>query len=141
MSAREQLWIPDRAEGEFRADEVDLFRFSAATWNAHRIHYDRAQAEADGLPGLVVQSQMHGAWFAQVARSVAGPSARLRTLTWANRKAVIAGETVQVIGTVTAVDEVDGAQDVGITLTELNADGDTCGEGRATLRVTAEDAP
>lgn len=140
MSSRQELWTPGQVVREFRADEIDLFRFSAVTWNAHRIHYDRAQAEADGLPGVVVQSQMHGAWFAQVARSVAGPSARLRTLSWANRKTVSAGETVRVIGTVTEVETVDGAQDVGLTLTEVNADGDACGEGRATVRVRVEDA-
>jgi hydroxyacyl-ACP dehydratase HTD2-like protein with hotdog domain len=138
MSADAKLWTPERVVREFRADEIDLFRFSAVTWNAHRIHYDRAQAEADGLPGVVVQAQMHGAWFAQVARSVAGPSARLRAVSWANRKAVTAGETVSVIGTVTEVETVDGGRDVGVTLTEVNADGDNCGEGHATVRVRDE---
>ena len=35
---------------------VDLFRFSAATFNSHRIHYDRLYArEIEGYPDLVVQ--------------------------------------------------------------------------------------
>ncbi len=34
---------------------VDLFRFSAATYNSHRIHYDRSYArETEGYPDLVV---------------------------------------------------------------------------------------
>ncbi|MGA3216281.1 MAG: acyl-CoA dehydrogenase [Acidimicrobiales bacterium] len=33
---------------------VMLFRFSAATWNSHRIHYDRPFAIEEGYPGLLV---------------------------------------------------------------------------------------
>ena len=37
-------------------DEVQLFRFSALTFNAHRIHYDRDYTtRVEGYPGLVVQ--------------------------------------------------------------------------------------
>lgn len=36
-------------------DAVSLFRFSAVTFNPHRIHYDRGYAmEVEGYPGLVV---------------------------------------------------------------------------------------
>jgi 3-methylfumaryl-CoA hydratase len=38
-----------------RPGAVDLFRFSALTFNSHRIHYDRAWAmDVEGYPGLVV---------------------------------------------------------------------------------------
>ena len=38
---------------------VRLFRYSAATWNAHRIHYDRAYAaDVERYPGLVVHGPM-----------------------------------------------------------------------------------
>ena len=40
-------------------DPVLLFRFSALTYNAHRIHYDRAFAEGEeGYPGLVVHGPL-----------------------------------------------------------------------------------
>jgi 3-methylfumaryl-CoA hydratase len=40
-------------------DEVLLFRYSALTFNGHRIHYDRAYAtEAEGYPGLVVHGPL-----------------------------------------------------------------------------------
>ncbi len=40
----------------FRPDAVALFRFSALTFNAHRIHYDRDYATGvEGYRGLVVQ--------------------------------------------------------------------------------------
>jgi 3-methylfumaryl-CoA hydratase len=44
------------------ADVVSLFRFSALTFNPHRIHYDRGYAmETEGYPGLVV----HGPYSQQ----------------------------------------------------------------------------
>jgi 3-methylfumaryl-CoA hydratase len=42
-----------------RPDDVLLFRYSALTFNAHRIHYDRRYAtETDGYPGLVVHGPL-----------------------------------------------------------------------------------
>lgn len=35
-----------------------LFRYSAATFNSHRIHYDRDYALAEGYPGLVLQGPL-----------------------------------------------------------------------------------
>jgi hydroxyacyl-ACP dehydratase HTD2-like protein with hotdog domain len=133
MTAAPELWTPGTVvtPREFTAGEIDLFRFSAATWNAHRIHYDRAQAEADGLQGLPVQAHLHGAWLAQVARSIGGSSARLRTISWSNRAAVYAGEQVQVSGT---VESIQGPL-VGLSLAETKADGSRAVEGSATVEL------
>lgn len=44
---------------DFLPSETLLFRFSALTFNAHRIHYDRRYArDAEGYPGLVVQGPL-----------------------------------------------------------------------------------
>lgn len=44
---------------EVRPSEALLFRFSALTFNAHRIHYDRRYAESvEGYPGLVVHGPL-----------------------------------------------------------------------------------
>jgi hydroxyacyl-ACP dehydratase HTD2-like protein with hotdog domain len=43
----------------FIADEVTLFRFSALTFNGHRIHYDHRYAtEVERYPGLVVHGPL-----------------------------------------------------------------------------------
>lgn len=43
----DEMWTPST---------IDLFRFSAATFNAHRIHFDLAYArDVEGYPALVVQ--------------------------------------------------------------------------------------
>jgi 3-methylfumaryl-CoA hydratase len=47
-----------------------LFRFSALTYNAHRIHYDRDYARTcEGYPGLVVHGPLQAMAMAMVARS------------------------------------------------------------------------
>jgi 3-methylfumaryl-CoA hydratase len=45
-----------------------LFRFSALTYNAHRIHYDRDYARAEGYPGLVVHGPLQALLMAGLAR-------------------------------------------------------------------------
>lgn len=46
-----------------------LFRFSALTFNAHRIHYDRPYATGvEGYPGLVVHGPLTAALLLQVVR-------------------------------------------------------------------------
>ena len=49
----DQVWVPS---------SIELFRFSAATFNSHRIHYDLDYAiNAEGYPGLVVQGPLTAA--------------------------------------------------------------------------------
>ena len=55
--------VPAPAEAawsrEIRPDPVLLFRYSALTFNGHRIHYDRSYVtETEGYPGLVVHGPL-----------------------------------------------------------------------------------
>ena len=60
----------------WQPDEVNLFRFSAATFNGHRIHYDRTYArEVEGYPALIVHGPFTAAKLAQLS-SRAGPLGR-----------------------------------------------------------------
>jgi 3-methylfumaryl-CoA hydratase len=47
---------------------VLLFRFSALTYNAHRIHYDRDYARGEGYPDLVVHGPLQALLMAELAR-------------------------------------------------------------------------
>lgn len=59
--------------GQLRFDPVLLFRFSAVTWNAHRIHYDRTYAtEIEGYPGLVVHGPLLAILLARQAEEAVG---------------------------------------------------------------------
>ena len=73
---------PDQSDWEWGIDlEVGptlLFRFSALTYNAHRIHYDRKWAtEVEGYPGLVVHGPLQAVGLAELCRRSV-PDRRLR---------------------------------------------------------------
>ena len=54
----------------WRPGPVDLFRFSAVTFNSHRIHYDLPYATGEeGYPGLVVQGPFTAAKLFALAQS------------------------------------------------------------------------
>jgi 3-methylfumaryl-CoA hydratase len=60
QSQERELWTPG---------PVELFRFSAATFNSHRIHYDLQYArQSEGYPDLVVQGPLVAARLFAVAR-------------------------------------------------------------------------
>jgi 3-methylfumaryl-CoA hydratase len=67
-----ELWLPNN---------VDLFRYSAATYNGHRIHYDQRYArDEEGYPDLVVHGPFTAAKLCDLAaRSAATP---LRTFSF-----------------------------------------------------------
>ena len=57
-------------------DPTLLFRFSALTYNAHRIHYDRGYAtDVEGYPGLVVHGPLQALAMAEAARLLVGAPA------------------------------------------------------------------
>lgn len=65
--------LPPPPEGSWtrslQPDTRLLFRFSALTFNAHRIHYDRAYATGvEGYPGLVVHGPLTAVLLLQLVR-------------------------------------------------------------------------
>lgn len=62
---------PEPHEWEIAVDPVLLFRFSALTYNGHRIHYDREYATSvEGYPGLVTHGPLQAVAMAERARSL-----------------------------------------------------------------------
>lgn len=50
-------------------DPVALFRYSALTFNGHRIHYDRSYAmDVEGYPGLVVHGPLTATYLSELLR-------------------------------------------------------------------------
>lgn len=76
-----------------------LFRFSALTANAHRIHYDAPYARnEEGYPGLVVHGPLLAVLMLELARRNA-PGQQVRSLSYRLRRPVFAGEHVLACGT------------------------------------------
>jgi 3-methylfumaryl-CoA hydratase len=92
---------PDTADAEWVeelvADPVVLFRFSAVTNNAHRIHYDHPYATGvEGYPDLVVHGPLTAVLLAEFARRHTGRDAheisfRARAPHFANKVLWLAG--------------------------------------------------
>lgn len=68
---REPAPVPDGSwSRDVEADSRLLFRFSALTFNAHRIHYDRPYATGEeGYPGLIVHGPLTAVMLAGLVAS------------------------------------------------------------------------
>ncbi|WIX98783.1 MaoC family dehydratase N-terminal domain-containing protein [Amycolatopsis mongoliensis] len=67
---------PEPGEWSIEVTPTLLFRFSALTYNAHRIHYDRDYCrEVEGYPGLLTHGPLQAIAMAEAARArgAAGP--------------------------------------------------------------------
>ncbi len=116
---------------------VQLFRYSAATWNAHRIHYEREYAQREGHPDVLVQAHLHGAFLAQLVMDWAGPRARLASFGWSNRGRAVPGDTLTCTGRVTGK-RVEGDRHlVDLEIVETNQRGEVCAPGKATVALPA----
>ncbi|MEU6256861.1 acyl dehydratase [Streptomyces sp. NPDC047043] len=93
---------------ELVPDEVILLRFGAVTRNTHRIHYDTAFAQSEGLDGPVVMAQLHGCLFHRAAAQFAGETGRVLRVGWQNRSPAYPGDLLRVTGTVREVDPATG---------------------------------
>ncbi|GAA4975875.1 MaoC family dehydratase N-terminal domain-containing protein [Yinghuangia aomiensis] len=79
-------------------DPVTLFRFSALTANAHRIHYDHPYAtEVEGYPGLLVHGPLLALALLELPRRHA-PQASVRTFAYRLHRPCQAGAPVEVTG-------------------------------------------
>jgi 3-methylfumaryl-CoA hydratase len=64
LAPTDHVWLRD-----VYPDEVLLFRYSALTFNSHRIHYDRRYAaDSEGYRGLVVQARLTATLLLELLR-------------------------------------------------------------------------
>lgn len=68
---------PGEVAADWRPGPVELFRYSCATFNSHRIHYDRPYAiDEEGYPGLVVHGPLTATRLCEHGCRVAGRDPR-----------------------------------------------------------------
>lgn len=79
-------------EDDFIADPVLLFRYSALTFNGHRIHYDRDYAtKTEGYGGLVVHGPLLATLLADFATGLR-PGQTLMEFSFRGRRPVLDGQ-------------------------------------------------
>jgi hydroxyacyl-ACP dehydratase HTD2-like protein with hotdog domain len=118
-------------------DRLQLFLFSAATWNSHRIHHDPGYAAQEGYPDVLVQSHLHACFLMEAVRSSVGEDGRIVRFGWQNRRFAVPGDRLTCTGTARAVTRDDEGVLVDYELEERNADGDVCVTATATVRFPA----
>jgi hydroxyacyl-ACP dehydratase HTD2-like protein with hotdog domain len=116
-----------------KANEAELFLYSAASFNPHRIHYDRGYAHHEGHQDTVVHGPLQGSWLTQFVTDWAGPNARLISIEWQNRASAFVDEEVQFSGTVVALDTLESI--VELEIFERKADGTTLMPAKALVRL------
>jgi hydroxyacyl-ACP dehydratase HTD2-like protein with hotdog domain len=99
-------------------DETQLFFFSAATYNGHRIHYDKQWARSvEGYDDVLVQGPLQAALLARAIGDWIGGRGRLVSFSVQNRATAYPGEQLTFGGTVTGkrlTDEGAGLVDLDV---------------------------
>jgi hydroxyacyl-ACP dehydratase HTD2-like protein with hotdog domain len=104
----EQVFYDDVSVGErlpalnVTVDETQLFFFSAATYNGHRIHYDKQWAQTvEGYDDVLVQGPLQAALLARAIGDWIGGRGRLVSFSVQNRATAHPGELLTFGGEVT----------------------------------------
>jgi hydroxyacyl-ACP dehydratase HTD2-like protein with hotdog domain len=118
-----QLFFDDVAPGDelpeltVTVDETQMFFFSAATYNGHRIHYDKDWArDKEGYDDVLVQGPLQAALLARAITDWIGGRGRLVEYSVQNRGVAFPGQPLTFGGTVTGkrVDAGRGLVDLDI---------------------------
>jgi 3-methylfumaryl-CoA hydratase len=105
-------------------DETLLFRFSAITFNTHRIHYDMPYATGEeGYRGLVVHGPLLASLLLDLAAQKFGSNA-LKSFEFRAQSPAFAGEPLHLVG------RQEGR---GVMLVALGGDGRVCVSAEAVL--------
>jgi hydroxyacyl-ACP dehydratase HTD2-like protein with hotdog domain len=119
----EQVCYEDVGVGEqipaltVTVDETQLFFFSAATYNGHRIHYDKQWAQSvEGYDDVLVHGPLQAALLARALGDWIGGRGRLVSFSVQNRAVAYPGQALTFGGTVTAKRLTDG----GVGLVDLD---------------------
>jgi acyl dehydratase len=143
-----QIYFDDVAAGDALPEErheqshVQLFRYSAVTYNSHRIHYDQAYAATEGYPDVLTQSHLHGAFLTTLCTNWMGEQGRLERLSVSIRKYAVPGDVLVCRGRVTEVCKGDdGMGRINLELEEVRErDGAVCAPGTAVVALPLRDA-
>jgi hydroxyacyl-ACP dehydratase HTD2-like protein with hotdog domain len=114
---------------------MQLFMFSAVTWNRHLIHYNTEFALSDGLRNVAVHRALIGGFLAQMLADWVGERGSVATLEWSVRGSAAIEQPLTLGGTVTGKRELDRRRLVDCEIWAQNHEGQTIAPGTATLAL------
>jgi hydroxyacyl-ACP dehydratase HTD2-like protein with hotdog domain len=116
----EQVYYDDVATGDaipaltVSVDERQMFFFSAATYNGHRIHYDKEWArDREGYDNVLVHGPLQSALLSRALTDWIGGDGRLVSFSVQNRAIALPGQELTFGGVVTGKRD-DGLVDLDI---------------------------
>ena len=115
---------------EHTATAFQLFRYSAVTWNPHRIHFDERYAREEGHDGVALHSHLRAALALRCVTEGLGADWKITNVTYRLRKPVYAPVDVAYCARVTAIE----GDTMTLELTEEHPSGEVGFEG--TVRVS-----
>ena len=117
-------------------DMLQLFMFSAITWDTHRTHWDIPYSvDVEKLPGILTHGHLQGSFLCQMLSDWIGPEGRLKSINYQNRANTIAGDKLTCKGRVTSKSEKDGADLVTCEVWVEKQDGQVTTTGEATVEL------
>ncbi|HEV7579030.1 MAG TPA: MaoC family dehydratase [Mycobacterium sp.] len=143
----EQVFYDDIGVGEqippltVTADVTQLFFFSAATYNGHRIHYDKDWARGvEGYDNVLVHGPLQAALLARAIGDWIGGRGRLVSFSVQNRATALPGEPLTFGGVVTEKRLTDGAGLVDLEIAGRRGD-TVLMPGTATVELPRRETP
>jgi len=121
--------------------ETQMFFFSAATYNGHRIHYDKDFArEVEGYDNVLVQGPLQAALLSRALTDWIGGDGRLVAFSVQNRAIAYPGQELTFGGVVTGKRLTDGQALVDLDIFCRRGD-DVLMPGTATVALPRRSTP
>ncbi len=114
-------------------DPMQLFMFSAVTWNRHHIHYSKDAAVREGWPDVVVQRGLLGNFLSRLITNWVADAAQLRRLSWRVTRPVVPGEKIICRGRITEKTEALGQKYLICAVSASSAKEELIASGDATV--------
>ena len=117
-------------------DMLQLFMFSAITWDTHRTRWDIPYSvDVEKLPGILTHGHLQGSFLCQMLSDWIGPEGRLKSINYQNRANTIAGDELTCKGRVTGKSEEKGGGLVTCEVWVEKQDGQVTTTGEATVEL------
>ena len=109
---------------------MQLFMFSAITWNRHLIHYNSDFAKRDGLPDVATHRALIGNFMAQMLTNWLGYAGKIKNLEWSVRATAVPGNTLHCQAKVVGKRLDTDAKIAECEISVLNQKGDLIAPGK-----------
>ncbi|MFD6061029.1 MaoC/PaaZ C-terminal domain-containing protein [Rhodococcus wratislaviensis] len=122
---------------EHTGTPFQLFRYSAVTWNPHRIHFDESYARAEGHDGVVLHSHLRAALALRCVTEGLGHGWHVAKVAYRLRRPVYAPADLTYTARVTAAEN----DSLTLELIEQHPSGEVGFEGTAWVNKTTGATP